>query len=138
MKKTILSLALMLTALVARAIPAQPNLWRTIHLKGGKTVYARLTGDEHLHYWEDKQQNAYLSTANGYEQITTLQLQKLRGQLLLHADQSPATSKAPAAKAAGRVAKAVSYTGKKKGLIILVQFSDMKFQQTDPVATTSA
>lgn len=135
MKKTILSLALMLTALVARAIPAQPNLWRTIQLKDGKTVYARLMGDEHLHYWEDKQQNTYLSTANGYEQTTALRLQTLRGQALTRLQQqAPAASKAPAAKGARRASSSVSYTGKKKGLIILVQFSDMKFQQADPVA----
>ena len=135
MKKSILSLVLLLMAVVAHAIPAQPNLWRTILLKDGTSVYARLTGDEHLHYWEDKQRQAYLDCGNGLEPLTPQRLQTLRKQAITRLQRQAApVSKAPAAKGANAKKASVSYTGKKKGLIILVQFSDMKFQQADPVA----
>ena len=54
MRKTIATIFLLLIVETLFAIPAKDNQWRTITLQDGKTVRAKLVGDEFLHYYIDE------------------------------------------------------------------------------------
>lgn len=106
------------------AIPVKKCGWRVIRLASGVEVRAMLKGDEHLHYME---------TEDGKRYVFDEQLQAYR-----HADFTTLAGKAveKTCRAAARrhAEKRVSFgqkhvdcEGKKKGLMILVDFDDAEF-----------
>ena len=129
------SLRLMLTTLLVLAatsvlaVPAKPGLTRTITLADGTTTTARLVGDEFGHYWLTADGTAYREDAST--------------QLFHPIDLQVQTSKAAARRAAAnakrsrrlssarRVGQVGNYTGKKRGIIILVNFSNTTFKATN-------
>lgn len=122
MKKIQATLLLLLFALCVNAIPAKKGIWKTLSYNG-VSVEAQLVGDEHMHYW---------LTRDGQR------LAEDRGVFV------PANVEKLSAYAAERRAKAAQrrvgrlprkaigdffhYTGQKKGLIILVEFTDQHFR----------
>lgn len=134
MKNLFLLLPLVVVALFANAVPAKRGMWKNIQLADGTTVKATLQGDEFLHYFVTEEGVRYVpsSTADGvYEEADMSALRsraesrrpsislKSRARLSSPLRQSTRAS-------AGQAA--YSYTGVKKGLIILAQFSDKEFQ----------
>ena len=121
MKKFVLTLSLLLLTLGLMAIPAKRGIWKTLPLNG-IAVKAQLTGDEHLHYWltEDGRQ---LNEDNGRFLPADIEM--------LHANAFNRKARAAARRTARMPRKAIGdfmhYYGPKKGLIILVEFSNMKF-----------
>ena len=110
-----------MTTTLAKAMPARPGRWMTLPLDG-RMVSAQLVGDEHLHYW---------LTNDG------LQLMEQDG-CFVRADMAQMRSRAQERrqKAARSRQKRVrrtanedfsNYTGKKKGIIILVEFENCAF-----------
>lgn len=124
MKKTLLSIATILLSVCAMAIPAKPGLWRTLTLADGTEIKAQLKGDEHLHFWATEKGDYYIEQANILLPISEEQLQLQYQQ-----------SRRSAIKAASRlnspykvsIGERTHYSGQKKGLVILVQFTDVKF-----------
>lgn len=127
MKKIFLSLSLMALTMTAAAIPAKPGLWKTIRLVDGTEVRAQLTGDEHGHFWRAEDGKAYAQVADAdYFQMI---------------DAQQVTAKAKARRAnlqrQHRAMRKVSmgeqthYTGKKKGIVILMNFKDTKFKSAN-------
>ena len=108
------------TLLPCNAIPAKPGLIRTLTLQDGTTVKAQLVGDEHGHYWLAENGAAY---------------QQVEGSDVFHQinlEEAIAKAKVRRAQANAQFAKRLSpqkvgevgnYTGQKKGIIILVNFS---------------
>ena len=121
MRRILLALLLVTVALQGMAVPAKRGIWKTLPLNG-KMVKAQLVGDEHIHYWQ---------TDSG------LQLVEEDGTFALaETEKMMARAMSRRAKAASHRQRRVrqnaigdfmSYKGKKKGLIILVEFSNMQF-----------
>lgn len=130
MKKIVLTLSLIVMAMAAMAVPAKPGLWKTIKLANGTEVRVKLVGDEHCHFWQADDGICYLERNGAYVVADKAQLVK-RGQI----------RRAKAAKAQlNRLRKVAKkgprkvggatgndYTGKKKGIIILVNFKNQTF-----------
>lgn len=96
------------------AIPAKPGLWRTLHLTDGTEVLAELRGDEYGAYWTDSEGNAYVLAADGcYRKADLPQVEAESGQARTKANQMRMT----------RATETGKFMGKKRGLIILVEFN---------------
>lgn len=109
------------------AVPAKPGLKRELPLIDGTTVSAILVGDEHAHYWTDAEGNAYQAVSGNVYQRIDLQTVKQRA-----AERRSAANKQRTRRLVPRkVGEVGSITGKKKGLIILVNFSDVAFQSAN-------
>ncbi len=123
MKKLLLTLSFAIMTMAIMAIPAKPNLWKTIKLNDGTEVRARLCGDEHVHFWQTEDGRQFVEDGDQFTAITKQQL-----QLRTKARRSSKT--APRLKSPLRVSigERTHYTGKKKGIVILAQFTDVKFQ----------
>lgn len=134
------TLCVMMLAVAAFAVPAKPGVTRLLTLTDGSTVNAMLVGDEYLHYWlgEDGQpyQAVSLQTrrANGanaisdnvYQTFDLESAKKSAAKRRNNANQRRARRLAPR-----KVGEVGSITGNKKGLIILVNFSDVAFQSAN-------
>lgn len=123
MKKILLSLSALLLTTASFAIPARPGIWRTITLTDGTQVQAQLQGDEHLNYYEDAEGNTYTENADGTFYAFNLNEAKERVKTRLNKMRAAAAAKHPN-RAIGQYG---NYTGKKRCLIILAQFTDVKF-----------
>ena len=125
MRKTLLlTFALLLMVASAFAVPAKTGQTKVLTLTTGGTVTATLVGDEFFHYWVDASGNRYQSAGSGlYQQI----------------DDGAALSRGRARRAAAnqermrrlsqRRSASAGITGAKKGIIILVNFTDVAFQE---------
>ena len=126
MKKIFLGLVFLLAALTAFAIPAKRGQKTTLTLADGTQVVAELRGDEFGHYYEAADGRVFVKSANTdvYEQ----------------ADKTEITNRANIRRMARNAKRAerrnvrhnefgvpTSYTGSKKGIIILVNFADKTF-----------
>lgn len=123
MKKILLSLSALLLTTASFAIPARPGIWRTLTLTNGTQVRAQLQGDEHLNYYEDAEGNTYTENADGTFYAFNLNEAKERVKTRLNKMRATAAAKRPH-RVIGQYG---NYTGKKRCLIILAQFSDVKF-----------
>ena len=117
----------LLTAAVY-AVPAKPGLTRQLTLTDGTTVTATLVGDEHGHYWLDADGQAYQAT----ERADAFQLvDKADVTMRAQARRSAANQHRIRNLAPRRVGDVGAIIGKKKGLIILVNFSNVSFQSAN-------
>lgn len=121
MKKLLLSLTLLLLTLSTFAVPAYRG-WQTKSQPDGTTIEVRLTGDEFHHYWQDQAGNVVKCDSLGYWRVVESQ-------------PTPATIKArrqASAMLQSRPKKAVgSVNLAPRGLVILVNFSNSKFANTN-------
>lgn len=126
MKKIFLGLVFLLAAITAFAIPAKRGQKATLTLADGTQVVAELRGDEFGHYYEAADGRVFVKSASAdfYEQ----------------ADKTEITNRANVRRMARNAKRAerrnvrhnefgvpTSYTGSKKGIIILVNFADKTF-----------
>lgn len=126
MKKLFLSLLLATTFSAANAVPAKPGMWKTIKLADGTEIRVELKGDEFGHYYQAADGRTFKMNSLGkYETVNLKELAK-KAYEKKKAMQVYTTEKQQAKQAKG--INKISYTGKKKGLIILVQFNDLKFK----------
>ena len=123
MKKFFISFSLLLMALSASAVPAKKGIWKSLPLNG-TLVKAQLMGDEHMHYWQ---------TADGL-QLTEVDdafvladMEQLRRHAMLRKQKAASHRQRRVKRNA--IGDFTHYTGQKKGLIILVEFSNMQFQE---------
>ena len=127
MKKSFLTLSLALLSMGAIAIPAKKGLWTTLTLSDGTQVNAQLMGDEHMHYWQTEDGRQLSETVNGYYDDADMQALRTkayaRRQTLKHNRRNNGRLNA--------IGDFMDYKGQKKGLIILVEFQNMKFQESN-------
>ena len=128
MKKIFWTLLLLLTTSLVYAVPAKPRQTKLLQLTDGTTVAATLVGDEHGHYWLATDGKAYQSVS-GSDVFQPIDLQQFRQK----AQQRRAKSNARRTRrlAPRRAGETGSITGQKKGLIILVNFSDLTFMSAN-------
>ncbi len=132
MKKIILTYCLLLVATITFAVPARPGQWSVIRLESGEEVRVQLCGDEHLRYYMSESGTCYIQTAeNSYAACDRDKLRsaaKAAQKRMTQSRRNAAKHYAASKKKVAGVGN--SYIGDKKGLIILVQFSDRTFSDS--------
>ena len=128
MKKTLLTLSLMLVTMAVMAVPAKKGLWKTIILENGQEVKAQLKGDEFGHYWRTAD-GKHLVAVNGQYQEETPAIRKSAAQRRAQAQQHRVARLGSKTANGNRRAANPAHFGDKKGLILLVNFKDVKFQK---------
>ncbi len=107
----------------AWAIPAK-RITRTITLEGGTTVQVTLTGDENNHYWQAADGTRYVQNTDGTYEAMSLWENEVRAQ---RAKSRLASGNEQRQARLLKRRQAGALTGNKKGLVILVNFTDKKF-----------
>ena len=134
MRRILTILSLIVVTVAVMAMPAKRGIKRTITLPNGTEKTVTLVGDEHLHYFVDADGNAYTNTGGSYVKTDINQLKKrgLERRKAAQRHRIARMSRLQKNATARRLArKASNFTGKKKGLIILVEFSDKSFMETN-------
>ena len=109
------------------AVPAKQGINRILTLTDGTTVSATLVGDEFAHYWVDADGHAYQAINDDVYKRIDLQAVMQRADVV-RSTENQQRKRRLAQRKAGEVE---SLIGKKKGLIILVNFSDVAFQSAN-------
>ena len=120
MKKLLfLTLVACLTVLSSFAVPAKKGVKKVITLQDGSRVEATLVGDEHVNFYQTEDHRAIQLVDGAYRVVNRDSL------LRLHTERMTLRNKVRASRLPG--ARKTEYVGQKKGLVILVQFNDVKF-----------
>lgn len=125
MKRLFTLWVVLFVVLSAMAVPAKPGVWRTISLTDGTLVKVQLVGDEFMHYYQSADGTRYLYDAASatYQVYSDSQFSNSRRKAVAR------RAKANNRRAVRRKADVTNiFQGTKKGLIILAQFTDSKFQ----------
>lgn len=125
MKRWFTLWVVLFVVLSAMAVPAKPGVWRTISLTDGTQVKVQLVGDEFMHYYQSADGTRYLYDAASatYQVYSDSQFSNSRRKAVAR------RAKAKNRRAVRRKANVTNiFQGMKKGLIILAQFTDSKFQ----------
>lgn len=125
MKRWFTLWVVLFVVLSAMAVPAKPGVWRTISLTDGTQVKVQLVGDEFMHYYQSADGTRYLYDAASatYQVYSDSQFSNSRRKAVAR------RAKVNKRRAVRRKANVTNiFQGTKKGLIILAQFTDSKFQ----------
>ena len=120
MKKVLTTMLMLAMTMAVMAVPAKKGMWKTITLADGTELRATLVGDEHGHFWRAENGQAYSLQDGVY--------------VAVDAQQRMEQAKVRRAKVnAKRVQRRTfghptTITGKKKAIMILVNFSNVKYQ----------
>lgn len=125
-------MALLCLCTAAMAKPARRGIKKILTLADGTTVTAELRGDEFKKYWATEDGKTYtFNPENGLYQFTSANELESRARAKRNAiAQAQAKRRAKLKAMARRKAfgtPSSTFTGKMKGLVILVQFKDTKF-----------
>ena len=131
MRKNILALLLCVMAASVMAIPAKPGLWRTLKTVDGIEVYAQLAGDEHAHYWVTEDGTKYVPTTDDDDLFAPVDETVLARQVLRRRAPLRKQSQRLASPRKVETGERTHYEGQKKGIVILVQYTDVKFQEAN-------
>ena len=127
MRRSVLCLVLAAVVMAVMAVPAKRGQWKVVKLEDGTEVNVELVGDEYCHYWQDTDGNAYVRQ-DGLETYELTDINTLRAVADSVRQASNARRMSKAAMMRNTIgAEHDAYEGTKKGLVILVQFSDVSF-----------
>ena len=122
MKKILTMTTFLMVATAMLAVPAKRGVVKMLKTADGKEIRAQLVGDEHAHY--------YLS-ADGRTFVMQdgVAVEASREQLLQKAQKrrAPISKARQARRKVGGAGKV--FEGEKKGIIILVEYTDVKFEK---------
>lgn len=119
-------LVFLILSQVADAIPARPGVRQNLTLSDGTVVNALLVGDEHGHYWLADDGNGY-SVKDGIAE--RVDIQKIQKSARIHKKEANIRRAQRLMRRSPAKAGTPDYSGQKKGLIILVNFSDVTFDE---------
>jgi len=128
MKRVFCALLLTLIVVCASAVPAKPGTKKVLTLTDGSSVTAFLVGDEFGHYWMGEDGKAYLDVPGTdlFEQVDAKNIKNNASK-----KRNAANNRRKARLKSQGINKVAPYTGNKKGLIILVNFSDVHFKNSN-------
>ena len=112
---------------IALAMPAKPGTWRILSLSNGQQIHAQLCGDEHFNFFKTAEGQCYTfdPQTSCYAPVEMEQLQQIRS-----ARMQSRSLRARSRQGSEREQYATDeFIGKKKGLVILVDFPDQGFQE---------
>ena len=130
MKKILLTLSLVAVTTVVMAIPAKTGLWKTIRLEDGTEIRAQLAGDEHAHFWISADGRKFVESGN--EVFTPISAKQLQERAKLRRPKQAASRLLSPKKVT--MGERTHYMGNKKGIVILAQFTDVKFKSANNLA----
>ena len=123
---TLLAVAMIMMAGAAYAVPAKPGIWKKLLLTDGTMVYGQLKGNSHMSWYADNEGNVYRWVDDNLYEKTTLDVVRAAAIEREEAEEAELLKDSRAAKARkkaqGIPTDKTIYTGKKKGIVILVQF----------------
>ena len=126
--------ALMFVATTMMAVPAKPGLKKKVTLKDGSTVELSLKGDEHFSFYTDANNQPCLLKNRELKMLTNEEVSEMwtanKKQRIEKAGQEMLRR---AARRAGKPSS--TNTGTQRGLVILVEFKDVKFVTENPQPT---
>ncbi len=136
MKKLSITLLLFAMAAMTFAVPARRGLSKTVTLADGTQVKVELRGDEHGHYWQSADGVRYVaSEMKGIYKVADMEAIRRNASARRKTMSAVRAKKmAKAAKTSGAAKASPAYTGTKKGLLILAQFPDKKFESSHDLA----
>lgn len=117
------TLAIMMAVTTAFAVPAKPGLKKKVTLKNGTTVELSLKGDEHFSFYSTAEGKPCLLRNGELKMLTNDEVAELwtaQKEKRLALSQS-------SSRRARRVGESNTTTGNHRGLVILVEFKDVKF-----------
>ena len=123
MKRYFSIMILLVCSVAVMAVPAKKGIIKTLVLGDGTEVKATLVGDEFGHFWRGFDGKAYSLNGDVYEEIdakNTIEKARVRRSQV-----NASRFKRLAARRA--FGEPTYYVGKKKAIIILVNFKDVKF-----------
>lgn len=110
------------------AVPAKRGVTKELVLTDGTRVTATLVGDEHGHYWLAADGTAY-QTIDGAQTFQPINVDVVKEKA--NAKRAAANERRLRRMSPRRVGDVGGITGQKKGLIILVNFSDVTFKSAN-------
>lgn len=136
MKKLSITLLLFAMSAMTFAVPARRGLSKTVTLADGTKVKVELRGDEHGHYWQSADGVRYVaSEMKGIYKVADMEAIRRNASARRKTMSAVRAKKmAKAAKTSGAAKASPAYTGTKKGLLILAQFPDKKFESSHNLA----
>lgn len=120
MKRLLLTFALLLTMTTVMAVPAKSGIRKTLTLKNGSRVEATLVGDEYVHYYQTDDRRCIQHLEGSYQFVNRDSLLRLHSQRLAERNRARIQR-------AAKGPRKVVYEGQRRGLVIMVEFSDVKF-----------
>lgn len=134
MKKRLLLLAtaMMMAVITTFAVPAKPGLKKKVKLKDGSVVELTMKGDEHFSYYMDAA-GRFCQLKDG--ELVTLTKEDVARKWTAQKQQRQNVNGAPMRRAR-RIGNPGTTTGTQRGLVILLQYKDVKFQN-DSVTTNN-
>lgn len=129
MKKFVLTLLLTVVTVTMMAIPAKRGVWKTLKLQDGTEVRAQLVGDEFGACWRGVDGKNYVKSGDSFVILNSeiAKRSNARKEMALRSRAKRLKANVTRRAAGNRSA----LTGDKKGLIILVNFKNTKFQTSD-------
>ena len=131
--------ALLLIATMAQAVPAKPGVKKTMQRADGTQLAVTLCGDEHFSYFTDAASQPYMLNTDGLLQavsadiIGTTWADRKAQRLSAAAVTDRVGQRHAAPSKAGKPSTATK--GRHRGLVILMQFDDVKFVTENPKET---
>ncbi len=113
----------MLVTVTMMAVPAKPGMKKKVTLKNGTTVELSLRGDEHFSYYADAAGKP-CKLKNG--ELISLTREEVAEQWTALKEQRLAINNT-SSRRARRVGEPGTTTGKQRGLVLLLQYKDVKF-----------
>lgn len=114
----------------ASAVPARPGIKRFITLPDGTRVEVELKGDEYCKYWQSSDGTVYVeNTLEKRFERTDLRALVRRANQMREKENNPLVERGTFPARVGKPRG--NFKGKKKGLIVLVQFQNKKFNKFD-------
>lgn len=120
-KVSILTMFLSMAILSAIAIPAKRGQWKNLTLANGSEVRAMLVGDEFGHFWRSENGKSYIQKGEFFEEVDGNAIVK-KARVMREQTNARRSKR-------NLDLNPKQYYGQKKGLIILVNFSDVKFDE---------
>lgn len=122
------TIVLLASTNVAMSAPAIKGIWKTVRLADGTQVRVQLQGDEHVSFWTDAKGNAYTENfeSNHFVRVDKKQLVMDARQRREAANNKRQARQGMRKVTAGDVHQ--PYEGTKKGLVILAEYQDVKFE----------
>lgn len=120
MKRLVFIMSLLLSSTITFAIPAKRGQWKTITLNDGSQVRVELVGDEFMHFWKAEDGRKFIRVSD--DDFRSADIKQMQAEAMINRAQRHQKAKTRA------IADSKVYSGKQKGLVILVQFPDLKFK----------
>ncbi len=136
MKRSAIVILLLLAVVTVSAIPVRRGVSRAIRLADGTTVVAEACGDEHCHYFQSSDGRYFLADVEAdakgaiYKEVSSLVIESLRTQA---ADELVQSQSRAAKKRIILGANHDEYSGTKRCLVILANFADVKFKESNDI-----